>query len=142
MRKLVAAVMAAGLAGSALQPAARALAQAADPFPEVPVPAPPRRSYGWAAVTLASGATLIGSSFGFSDAANRRYGEYLRATDPGRISRLYDDAVTFDRLSTASLMAGEGLIAAGLYLAFLRRPETARLELVLAPARCGVSLRF
>ena len=142
MPKLVAAVLAAGLACAALQPAARALAQAADPFPEVPLLSPTPRSYTWAAVTLISGAGLIGASFGFSDAANRRYGDYLRATDPGRISRLYDDAVTYDRLSTASLVAGEVLIAGGLYLAFLRHPETARLELVLEPARCGVSLRY
>ena len=142
MRKPAAAVLAAGLVFAALQPAARAMAQAADPFPEVPVPSPVRRSYAWAAVTLVSGAALIGSSFGFADAANRRYGEYLRATDPGRIGRLYEEAVTYDRLSTASLVTGEALIAGGLYLAFLRRPETARLELVLEPARCGVSLRY
>ena len=142
MRKLVAAVAAASLTWAAMQPAARALAQAADPFPEVPIPSPPRRSYAWAALTLVSGATLIGGSFGFSDAANRRYREYLRATDPGQIARLYDEAVTFDRLSTASLVAGEVLIAGGLYLAFLRHAETPRLELVLGPTRCGVSLRY
>jgi hypothetical protein len=142
MRKHVAAVLAAGLAFAVVQPAARALAQAADPFPEVPVPNPPPRSYTWAAVSLVSGAALIGSSFGFADAANRRYREYLRATDPARIARLYDDSVIRDRLSTASLVTGEALIAAGLYLAFLRRPESARLGLVLEPARCGVSLRY
>jgi len=142
MRTLVAAALAAGLTCAAMQPAARALAQAADPFPDVPIPSPMRRSYTWAAVTLASGGALIGASFSFSDAANRRYGEYLRATDPGRIARLYDDAVTYDRLSTASLVTGEALIAGGLYLAFLRRPEAARLELVLEPGRCGLSLRY
>ncbi|HEY2956533.1 MAG TPA: hypothetical protein VGK89_14940 [Candidatus Eisenbacteria bacterium] len=142
MRKLVAAGLAASLTCAALLPAARALAQAADPFPEVPIPASPKRSYAWAILTMATGAGLIGGSFGFSDTANRRYAEYLRATDPGRISDLYDQAITLDRLSTGSLVTGEALIAAGLYLAFLRRPEVSRLGLTLGPSRCGVLLRY
>ena len=141
MRPFVAAVLAASLTCEAL-PAACAHAQAADPFPEVPIPTPVRRSYAWATVGLVSGAGLIGASFGLADAANRRYADYLRATDPGRIARLYDDAVHLDRLSTGSLVAGEALIAAGLYLAFLRRPESPRIDLTLEPSRCGMRLRF
>jgi hypothetical protein len=125
-----------------MQPAARALAQAASPFPEVPLPVPAQRSYTWMAVSFVSGAALIGASFGLADAGDRRYADYLRATDPGRITDLYDDAVLFDRFSTASLVAGEVLIATGIYLAFLRRPLPSRLDMVLEPSRCGVSLRF
>ena len=78
----------------------------------------------------------------FADAGDRRYGEYLRATDPGRITQLYDEAVLFDRVATASIITGEVLIATGIYLAFLRRPEPPRVSAMLEPARCGVSLRF
>ena len=44
--------------------------------------------------------------------------------------------------SSASLVSGELLLAAGLYLRFLRRPVTEHLELSLLPDRCIVSLRF
>jgi hypothetical protein len=138
----VAAVAAAVLTCAALQPAARALAQAADPFPEVPLPAPPKHSNTWALVSFASGATLIAASFGIADAADRRYADYLRATDPARIEALYNDAVLFDRVSSASVLTGEVLIAAGVYLAFLRHPAPSRLGLALEPSRCVVSLRF
>ena len=56
-----------------------------------------------------------------------------------------------DRLSTASIVAGEALLATSVYLAFLRRPEPARLGarlepprfvVMLEPSRCGVALRF
>ena len=137
---------------AALQPASPALAQAASPFPEVPVPAPPARPYGWSAVSLLSGAMMIGASFGLVDAADRRYSEYQNATDPARIADLYDQAVLLDRFSTATIIGGELLIATGIYLAFLRRPEPQqfdrmlleppRLGLRLEPSRCGVALRF
>ena len=136
------AALAAVLTCAALQPAARALAQAADPFPEVPLPSPPRHSNTWAFVSFASGATLIAASFGLADAADRRYSDYLRATDPGRIEDLYNDAVLFDRVSGASVLTGEVLIATGVYLAFLRHPAPSRLGLALEPSRCGLSLRF
>ena len=125
-----------------MQPAARALAQAADPFPEVPLPAPPRHSNTWALVSFASGATLIAASFGIADAADRRYADYLRATDPARIEDLYNEAVLFDRISSASVLTGEVLIATGVYLAFLRHPAPSHLGLALEPSRCGVWLRF
>lgn len=138
----MAAFAAAVLSCAALQPAARAHAQAADPFPEVPLPVPPKHSNTWALVSFASGATLIAASFGIADAADRRYADYLRATDPARIEDLYNDAVLFDRISSASVLTGEVLIAAGVYLAFLRHPVPSRLGLALEPSRCVVSLRF
>lgn len=125
-----------------LQPAARALAQAADPFPEVPLPVAPRHSNTWAIVSFASGAALIAGSFGIADAADRRYAEYLRATEPGKIEDLYNDAVLFDRISAASVLTGELLIATGIYLAFLRHSGPSRLGVALDPSRCGVTLRF
>ena len=106
------------------------------------MPEAPRRSHAWTVLCLTSGVGLIVASFPLADAADRRYDEYLHATDPAEITSLYDDAVLFDRLSTGSILAGEVLIATGLYLAFLRPPLPNRLDLVFAPSRCGVSLRF
>jgi len=68
--------------------------------------------------------------------------DYLHATDPARIKDLYDEAVLFDRISSASVLTGEVLIATGIYLAFLRHPPPSRLGLALEPSRCAVSLRF
>ena len=138
----MAACAAATLLCATLQPAARAYAQAAETFPQVPLPEPAKRSHTWALVSLVSGVALVAASFPVADAGDRRYGDYLRATDPGRITQLYDEAVLFDRVATASIITGEVLIATGIYLAFLRRPEPPRVSAMLGPARCGVSLRF
>jgi hypothetical protein len=136
------AAAAALLTCAALLPAARALAQAADPFPEVPLPTAPKHSNTWAILSLGAGAALIAGSFAVADAADSRYSEYLRATDPGKIQDLYDEAVLFDRVSGASILTGEVLIATGIYLAFLRHPAPSRLSIALEPSKCGVSLRF
>ena len=138
----MAACAAATLLCATLQPAARAFAQAAETFPQVPLPEPAKRSHTWALVSFAAGATLVAASFALADAGDRRYAEYLRATDPDRITRLYDEAVLFDRSAAASIITGEVLIATGIYLAFLRRPEPPRVNAMIGPARCGVSLRF
>ena len=130
------------LLGPTLQPAARALAQAAETFPQVPLPEPPKRSHTWALVSFAAGAGLVAASFGLADAGDRRYSEYLRATDPDRITKLYDEAVLFDRAAATSIITGEVLIATAIYLAFLRRPEPPRVSAMIEPARCGLSLRF
>jgi len=102
----------------------------------------PRHSNTWAIVSLASGAALVAGSFAVADAADRRYADYLRATDPDRIQDLYNEAVLFDRVSAGSILTGEVLIATGIYLAFLRHPAPSRLSFALEPSKCGVSLRF
>ncbi len=142
MRSTVAALLAASLTLTLVSPAACAPALAADPFTEVPLPPPTRHAYGWAILTFVAGAGLIGTSFGLSDHANQEYAEYRRATDPGRISSLYDAAVHDDRLSTASLLAGEVMIGASLYIGFLRRTDAPRLSIALGPERCALALRF
>ena len=109
---------------------------------DVTIPETQRRSYVWPVVCLVSGVGLIAGSFPLADAADRRYAEYLRATDAQQITSLYDDAVLLDRLSAGSILTGEVLVATGLYLAFLRTPVTSRIDLVYAPSRCGVSFRF
>jgi hypothetical protein len=95
-----------------------------------------------AILSLGTGAALIAGSFAIADAADRRYSDYLRATDPAKINDLYDEAVLFDRVSGAAVITGEVLIATGIYLAFLRHPAPSHLTFALEPSKCGVSLRF
>ena len=126
--------------------AAGAYAQAARPFPVVPVTEPPRRSHTWAWVTMAAGGALIGASFPLAHHADQVYDRYKIATDPAEIERLYDETARYDWYARGTLVAGEALIATGLYLRFLRRPRAARpaatLDLEVGPARCALAWRF
>ena len=99
-----------------------------------------RRSHTWAYVTLAGGAGLIGVSFAFERRADRAYDAYLTNTDPREIDKLYDRTVLNDRLSQASVLSGEALIAAGIYMRFIRHPTGSPLSFELRPSRCAVSL--
>jgi len=122
--------------------AAGAYAQAAESFPVVPLEHPASRRHTWAYVTLAGGATLVGLSFSFSGKADDAYAAYLVSTDPVEIERLYDRAVANDHRAQASLLSGEVLIAAGLYLRFIRRPGPSKVSLSFRPSRCALSYRF
>ena len=142
MKRVAAVLLAASLVIVPVRPAACAPAQAAGPFEEVPAgtaPAPPHR---WAYLSLAAGAGLVGLSFALTDRANRAYDEYLVATAPGDVGRLYDRAVRYDRWSATALLTGEALVATGVWLRFLHRPASRRLSFAVAPDRCAVSLRF
>ncbi|HEY6866721.1 MAG TPA: hypothetical protein VI792_05650, partial [Candidatus Eisenbacteria bacterium] len=59
-----------------------------------------------------------------------------------QITDLYDQTVTYDRLSSGSLLGGEALVLTGLYLRFLRPPKASRVGLALSPRTCALSLRF
>ena len=120
--------------------AACTVARAADPFPEVALPPPAHHSHAWAYGSLALGAGLIGGSFLISERADASYREYLAATDPGRIEELYDRTVLQDRIASGSLLTGEALLALGVYLRFLRHPESSRASLRLSPGRCALAL--
>ena len=115
---------------------------AAGPFPETVIEPPRKHPHRTAYLCLLGGAGLIGGSFVFSDRANDAYDEYLTSTDPERLDALYDEAVRYDRLSSGSLLAGEILIAAGLYLRFLRRGNTGRMTWSVGARSCAVSYRF
>jgi hypothetical protein len=91
---------------------------------------------------MLAGAGLIGASFIWRDRANERYDRYLEATEPDEISRLFDETARLDRISSAALITGEVLVAAGLYLRFVRHPSTDRVSLIATPTRCALSLRF
>jgi len=93
-------------------------------------------------LSIGAGAGLVGSSFLFKQRADDAYQEYLDATDVERIEELFDRTVLNDRLSSGSLLLGETLIAAGLYLRFIRHSSEGSLHLALGPSRCGLLLRF
>jgi len=144
-RRLIRRFVAAGLVCLAIDgsSAARAFAQAAAPFPEIPLQPPGGgRTHGWAYLALVAGAAMIGGSFVLAEQADDTYGEYLAATDPGQIEELYDRTVVYDRAAQASLLTGEALVVTGLYLRFIRRPKPARIGLDLRPNRCALALRF
>ena len=122
--------------------AARALAQAAAPFPDIPISSASPRSHGWAYLAMAAGVALIGGSFLLGHEADDTYDEYLAATDPDQIESLYDRTVLYDRYAQASLLGGEALVVTGVYLRFIHRPKPARVGLDLRPDRCALALRF
>ncbi|MBI5709352.1 MAG: hypothetical protein HZC42_03485 [Candidatus Eisenbacteria bacterium] len=142
MKRRLAVTLAAGLLLGNLEPAACAPAQAAGPFESIPLAPSLSHGHGWAYASLAGGAGLIGLSFALTGHANRTYDRYLAATDPPEVERLYDETVRYDRLSSASLLTGEALIATGIWLRFLRRPAASRVHLSLSPRRCSVALSF
>jgi hypothetical protein len=123
-------------------PAARPLCAQTSPFPEVPLPPPEQRSHVWAYASLVTGTGLMASSFAFANRANHAYRDYLQAVEPALIERLYDRAVLNDRLSSATLLSGEALIATGLYLRFLRNPPESHLSLSVGSTRCALHWRF
>ncbi len=141
MMRFLAALLAAGLLAPML-PAAGARAQAAVPFESVPLERPAGRPHLLAYSCMLAGAGLVGASFALNDRADRSYHQYLVAIPPADFDRLYHRAVLQDRLSAGALLAGEGLIAAGVWLRFLHRPATERVGLVVEPGLCAVSLRF
>ncbi len=140
MPRLTPAVLAGFLTLQIVLPAAHA--QAAEPFPVVPLAVPAPHRHTWAYVTLAGGATLAGLSFVFSRKADDAYAGYLDSTDPVEIQTLYDRSVRNDHAAQASLLTGEALMAAGLYLRFIRRAGPSRVALTLQPSRCALSYRF
>ena len=142
MHRRTGAILAALLTLPIVLTAARAHAQAAAPFPVVPLETPASRRHTWAYLTLAGGATLVGFSFSFSGKADDAYATYLVSTDPVEIERLYDRAVANDHRAQVSLLTGEALIAAGLYMRFIRRPGPSKVSLSLRPSRCALSYRF
>jgi hypothetical protein len=142
MFRIMAACLAACIVLELLCPAARATAQAAEPFPVVAIEKRVQHRHTWAYLTLGTGAGLIGASFTFARRADEAYAEYVASTDVAALDALYDRAVRNDHLSQASLLTGEALIAAGLYMRFIRRPAAGRFSLSVLPSRCVVSCRF
>ena len=115
---------------------------ASSPFETVPLETTKPRSYLGAYVCMVGGAALIGGSFAIQNKADQTYDRYLVATDPDEIESLYQQTVTYDRWGRATLLTGEALIVAGLYLRFLHHPASRQLQLAVTPQRCAFSVRF
>ncbi len=124
------------------RPAACAPAQAAEPFPVIPVEAPATASHRAAWLCVGSGVALTVASFVIADRADRTYEQYLDETDPARIEELYDHTVWLDGWSRGTLLGGQALIASGLYLRFLRHPSERSAGVLVGPGRCALAVRF
>jgi hypothetical protein len=157
MRRFSATWLAAVLALTGVShTAACAQSQAASPFEEVVLPQGRSSGHLLAYSSMAGGVGLVALSFFTKDSADRRYEDYLTATDPNEIDRLYDETVRLDRWSAASLISGQLLFAFGVYLRFVRPPSapvagmtpehgqavSPQLALDLGPRRWALSLRF
>lgn len=142
MRRTAAAALLASLLTGILGPAVCAHAQTAVPFPPVESAPPPARSHRLADATLVAGLALIAASFPLATTSDRRYEEYLAESDPSAIESRWDAAQRADRLASASLLTGEVLLAAGVYLRFLRRAPDSKLRFAASATRCAVTLRF
>jgi hypothetical protein len=140
MKRVMAAWLAAIAVLGTFDPALAAAAPG--PFETVPIPPPPHRPHRLAYVCLTTGVGLVGASFAFSARANRAYDHYLVAAVPSEIERHFDESVRNDHWASGSLLGGEALVAAGLYLRFLRRPGRSGVEVSLDGRRCALSLRF
>jgi hypothetical protein len=135
------AISAAALCVSLLS-AACAPAQAATPFPVVELPPAPRVSHRLANAAVLTGAVMIASSFLLERQADRLYDQYLDSSDPPEISRLYDRTTRYDHWSSATLISGNVLVAAGLAMRFLHAAPGSRVQLALDPRRCAVTCSF
>lgn len=122
--------------------AACALAQAASPFPVIDVTPPKPPPHRLAGAAIITGVGLIAASFALEHEADKSYANYLSASDPETITTLYNRTVSYDRLSAASLITGNVLIATGLALRFLHSSPTSKVQVALEPGRCAVTCRF
>lgn len=124
------------------RPARGQTSPGSSPFAIVPEEPPDRGSHRLSWASFITGAGLVGLSFALTDRANDAYDDYLVATNPADAEHLYDRTRHYDRLSAASLLTGEALVATAVWLRFIRPRPDARITLVAEPDRCAVALRF
>lgn len=130
------------VAGAPLQ-AACAHAQAASAFEVVPPRAKAPHSNRAAWLTALVGAGLVAGSFPLAREADRRYDRYLIETDVTRIDERFQATTRMDRIASAALLTGEGLLATAVWLRFVHpSPAPRRLALLVEPSRCAVALHF
>lgn len=132
----------AAIASLLILEAASAHAPAAFAFEVVPRMQAVHRSHRVAWACALTGAGLVGASFPLAASANNRYRAYLSETSPDAIPGRWGASVRADHLASGSLLAGEALLAAGIWLRFIHRSGEPRVALDLGPARCALSCRF
>ena len=85
--------------------------------PPAPPPGPSLLGKRWLHWTLIGvGAALSGGAAALRHQGDRAYEQYLDATRPADIERLYDRTVHYDRLSSVALGVGQLALTSGLYL--------------------------
>lgn len=98
----------------------------ARPGPSLHAQSTPVRSHSnttaWA--LLASGIALDVGSFLLAERADESYQQYQEGIDPIALDRAYDRSVRYDRLASATLIAGQVAIASGLYLLLVKRSRS------------------
>ena len=115
--------------------------------PEQPSPEP---NYTKAYVAAGLGVALTGLSFWLAEEADQAYADYESGSEPDQIQSDYDRTVDLDRLSAATLIAGQASLALAVYWRFLRKPaggfaaprQASRFEPVLYPGGVAVRFRF
>lgn len=138
---LLLAVLASGIPlGDAWAQAAAAPADTASPFEVIPRSTTVRESSKWAWITAIAGAALVGVSFPLADEADRRYDAYLAETDVSRIDERFRATQRMDRLSSAVLLTGEGLLGTAVWLRFVRLDR--HVEFAVRTDRCALAVRF
>jgi len=137
MKRCLAAILAAMIVSG---PPAAALADG--PFETVPIPTRPKQPHVAAYLCVAAGAGLIAGSYRVAHRADDEYARYLRAESPDEIRSAFAATRRDDRWASGMLLGGEALIAAGVYLRFLRRPSPRAVALVVEPGACAVRWRF
>lgn len=105
----------------------------------------PPTDYTRAYVALGVGAALTLGSFVLQRGADDAYDRYLTGTDPDQITKDFDEAETLDKWSAATLLAGTGALALGVYWRFIHHSEpkkgaTLDLEPSLSPRHAGLAL--
>src|SRR5690349_20428000 len=105
----------------------------------------PKVDYTRAYVALGVGGALTISSFFIQREADRAYDRYLGGSDPSLISKDFDEAERLDKWSAATLLAGTGALALGVYWRFIHRPESKKgasleLEPSFSPRHAGLAL--
>ena len=105
----------------------------------------PKVDYTRAYVALGVGGALTVTSFVLQRQADRAYDRYLAGTDPSQISKDFDEAERLDTWSAATLLAGTGALALGVYWRFIKHPEPSKgasleLEPSFSPTHAGLAL--
>jgi hypothetical protein len=110
-----------------------------------PLQEAPNVDYTRAYVALGVGGALTLGSFVIQREADKAYDRYLAGTDPAQITKDYDEAERLDKWSAATLLAGTGALALGVYWRFIKHPESSKgasidLEPSFSPRHAGLAL--
>lgn len=152
MRARLAALLLAAIACVSPARAAAAEPPPAPPFQRIPTEERDSSPHKLALGTAIVGVVLVGVSFPLAAEGDRLYEDYLAETDVDQIEDRFQATLRMDNLAKASLLAGEVLLAAAVWMRFVHSPPSSRvatvergerpLRLDVRPDRCALALRF